>query len=104
MLRSLSENKCSQWPTYLPELVYLYNNTDPFFTGFTPFYMMFGRQGKLPKDLELTPIPAKPVTTNTDWVRERQQRIKMAQAVAEKRMDTVQECQERQSLTSTSRR
>ena len=42
LLRSLQDNKKKKWPEMLGEITYFYN-TSP--TGFTPFYLMFGRPG-----------------------------------------------------------
>lgn len=95
MLRSLSAEKRTQWPSILPELTYLYNNTEHCSTGFTPFYLMFGRQGKLPKDLELAPEVDEPVTLQTDWVQEHQHRIETARQLVKRRIETVHERQER---------
>lgn len=95
MLRSLSAARRAQWPTLLPELTYLYNNTEHCSTGFTPFYLMFGRQGKLPKDLELIPEATEPVNPQTNWVREHQRKIEMAREVVEKRMAAAHQRQEK---------
>lgn len=95
MLRSLSIEKRSQWPTLLPELVYLYNNTEHCSTGFTPFYLMFGRQGKLPKDLELTPVEPGPKAPQNDWVQEYHHRIEAAREVVERRMGAAHQRQEK---------
>lgn len=67
MLRSLLAEKRSYWPTLLPELIYLNNNTEHCSTGFTPFYLMCGQQGKLPSDLELIPEVLEPVIPKTNW-------------------------------------
>ncbi|XP_063809856.1 uncharacterized protein LOC135028570 [Pseudophryne corroboree] len=94
MLRSLSAEKRSQWPTLLPELAYLYNNTEHCSTGFTPYYLMFGRQGKLPKDLELTPVVTEPMIPQNDWVREHQHRIESAREIVNQRMEAAHHRQE----------
>ncbi|XP_040195565.1 uncharacterized protein LOC120928557, partial [Rana temporaria] len=50
MLRAVPPATRSDWPTLLPQLMYTYNNTIHCSTGYTPYYLMFGRQGKLPAD------------------------------------------------------
>ncbi|XP_040210456.1 lymphocyte antigen 86 [Rana temporaria] len=50
MLRAVPPATISDWPTLLPQLMYTYNNTIHCSTGYTPYYLMFGRQGKLPAD------------------------------------------------------
>ncbi|PIK54734.1 hypothetical protein BSL78_08380 [Apostichopus japonicus] len=53
MVRTLSDEKKKQWPAHLAELTYPYNNTQHSSTKQTPFYLMFGRHGRLPIDLEM---------------------------------------------------
>ncbi|XP_063794647.1 uncharacterized protein LOC134949877, partial [Pseudophryne corroboree] len=95
MLRSLPAGDRARWPTLLPELIYLYNNAEHSSTGFTPYYLMFGRQGKLPQDLELAPTLTSPATPQTDWVHEHQRRIEAARELVEMRMGTVRHRQEK---------
>ena len=50
MLGTLEPSTKPDWKKYVAPLVYAYNNTRHETTKFSPFYVMFGRKGKLPVD------------------------------------------------------
>ena len=50
MLKSLSSAEKRNWKEVLPKLSFAYNSTQHATTGFTPFFMMFGRESRLPID------------------------------------------------------
>jgi len=50
LLRTLQEDKKKRWHEHLDELVYFYNITPHRMTDLSPFFLMFGREPKLPVD------------------------------------------------------
>ena len=51
MLKTLTEKQKANWRESLPKLIYAYNSTRCEVTGFSPFYLLFGRSPRLPVDL-----------------------------------------------------
>ena len=50
MLKALPESQKKMWKNHLPKLAFAYNSCVQKTTGFSPFYLMFGRESKLPID------------------------------------------------------
>ena len=48
MIGKLGEDKKANWPSHLAEIAHTYNATKSTDTGYSPHYLMFGQQPRLP--------------------------------------------------------
>nr|KAG5707511.1 hypothetical protein BaRGS_012015 [Batillaria attramentaria] len=82
LLRTLSAEQKSTWPRHLPELVQAYNVTPHSSTGFSPHFLLFGQEPRLPVD-DLLGLPANSSAVGPkDYVRQHQHRLSQAHARA----------------------
>ena len=68
MLRTLPEEKKRKWSDYVPKVVHAYNCTKSDSTGYSPFYLLFGRSLRLPVDLIFEPSLEEASVTQTEYV------------------------------------
>ena len=52
MLDTLTPEQKKDWKSHVPSLVHAYNCTRNAATGFSPYYFLFGRETRLPVDIE----------------------------------------------------
>ena len=97
LLRTLPSEK-KKWPEHLPELLYAYNATPHASTGYTPYYLLFGREPKLPVDILLGEELPSEDTPNTvhEWLAMHQSRLRDAYQKAGERLH--QAAQNRKAL------
>lgn len=77
-LRTLPPDKKRKWPEYLPELMYAYNCTPHSSTGYSPHYLFFGREPRLPIDHVLDVAAEEPESGVDEWVTGHHYRLKEA--------------------------
>ena len=79
MLGTLPDDFKSKWPHHISTLVYAYNCTRSNATGFSPYYLLYGRQPLLPIDIEygvITPELSEAITYK--YVQELKSRLEHA--------------------------
>ena len=60
MLKTLPEDQKKRWKDHLPSLMFAYNSMTNKTTGYSPFFLLFGRESRLPID---TILPIEPMKT-----------------------------------------
>jgi transposase InsO family protein len=96
MLRSLSESEKPNWHQHLNKLLAAYNATTHSSTGFSPFYILYGREPLLPLDVILGNGSEKkqhPQSYN-NFVTEWEERMREAYQVASENIKKVKESSE----------
>ena len=51
MIGKLDPDKRRKWPAHIGSIIIVYNSTWSLVTGYSPYYLMFGRRPRLPVDL-----------------------------------------------------
>ena len=68
MLATVVNDFGGEWEDHLPRVCFAYNTSQQESTGFTPFYLMFGRQARIPLDLMYqTPVTEARNTSQYVW-------------------------------------
>ena len=65
MLGMLPPEKKSQWKNHIGMLLHAYNCTQNSATGFSPYYLVYGRQPHIPIDVALGMTPQNTTAPNT---------------------------------------
>ena len=82
MLRALPEKQKTRWRDHLNKVVHAYNCTRHDSTGFSPFYLLFGRTPRLPIDLMFGLRPPEGYSTYPEYVRNWRRAMKEAYNLA----------------------
>ena len=83
MLGTLPPEGKATWTDKVGTLVHAYNSTKSAITGFSPHYLMFGREPKLPLDVTLgLPNPDMEAVIHEKYVKQLQNRLKWSYEVA----------------------
>lgn len=87
LLKSLPNEQKRRWPEHLNNLVFVYNTTPHSRTGFSPFFLLFGRDARLPLDaMTGQEEPDDEGKELTDWIRGHQQRLRAAYQLVKQRL------------------
>ena len=86
LLRTLPAGKKRKWPEHLKELCYAYNATPHSSTGYSPHYLLFATDPKLPVDLLLPSDQDDPPTDNGEWLTQHQNRLREANQQAQSKL------------------
>ena len=83
MIGKLEKDKKACWSKHLPELLLAYNATRSAVTGYSPYYLLFGRRSRIPVDYLFPTLHDSPHQTKMEVsVAAMQKRLKEAFAVA----------------------
>ena len=83
MIGKLEENRKACWSEHLPELLMAYNATHSAVTGYSPYYLLFGRRPRIPVDYLFPTLCDSPHQTKMEVsVAAMQKRLKEAFSVA----------------------
>ena len=83
MIGKLAEDKKARWSEHLPELLSAYNGTRSTVTGYSPYYLLFGRKNRMPVDCLFPTLCESPHRTKMEVsVATMQKRLKEAFEVA----------------------
>ena len=83
MIGKLEEDKKARWSKHLPELLLAYNATRSTVTGYSPYYLLFGRRPRIPVDYLFPTLRDSPHQTKMEVsVVAMQKRLKEAFVVA----------------------
>lgn len=78
LLGTLEVEQQARWVQHLPERVQAYNNTIHASTGYTPFFLMFGRNARLPVEMTLGVWNGRERVTTEEWVQQHHERLALA--------------------------
>lgn len=104
MLRTLPESQKSHWKNHVNKVVHAYNSTRNDATGFSPFYLLFGRHPRIPVDLVFNFLkPSTPISHPEyakKWKKAMSEAYQLAQERATKQGDKNKDVYDRRVNTS----
>ncbi len=88
-LRTLEADKKKKWADYLSEVVFAYNSTPHATSGYSPYYLVFGQEPRLPLD-DMLSLPEN-LKGGLAWVSDHQKRLADAWKMARSRQEEAGE-------------
>ena len=83
MIGKLEQDKKAHWSEHLPEMLAAYNGTHSAVTGYSPYFLLFGRKSRMPVDCLFPTLHDSPHQAKMEVsVAAMQKRLKEAFAVA----------------------
>ncbi|XP_028298451.1 uncharacterized protein LOC114460741 [Gouania willdenowi] len=102
LLRTLRPDQKRYWPRHLPQLTYAYNTTVHQSTGMTPYFLMFGRQPRLPVDFLLgADVEEVEEGQGDSWVQEHQELLEEAYSHVQQRLAARKQCRDQRQENET---
>ena len=92
MLGTLENNQKADWKSHIPSLVHAYNCMPQETTGHSPYYLMFGREPKLPVDIAFGLENGKQ-TSKTRYIEDMKERLQKSYQLA---LKSAQRAKDRQ--------
>ena len=80
MLGCLTDEQKADWKKFVPTMVHAYNSTRHDSTGYSPFFLMFGRHSRLPIDVAMGVEPQKEL--QVDFTKTLKDRLDIAYKIA----------------------
>ena len=85
MLRTLPVDQKGKWKDHLNKVIHAYNSTKHEATGYSPFFLLFGRSPRQPIDLIFDTYPSSTPTKYRDFVKNWKTAMQEAYALANER-------------------
>ena len=86
LLKTLPPEKKKKWPELLDSVVYFYNTTPHSVTGYSPFYIIFGRE---PRRMSHICVEEDSDVNPDDWISIHQRKLQDAYKVVQERMKSA---------------
>ncbi|KAL6472418.1 hypothetical protein MHYP_G00186060 [Metynnis hypsauchen] len=88
MLGTLPSTQKRQWSQYVARLVHAYNSTKNDATGYSPYFLMYGREARLPVDISFgNSLKGDEEVTHSQYVRKLRQDLESAYRLAAEAAD-----------------